>query len=593
MGASLFVEHIRAIFNKMKMLLPMFCILISLSALPCFAATIESYSGTVELKEGTRLTPVLGKVPLPFSTGQSVVTATGGKAYLKLDDGSEVALASGSEFRLTKDINTSKTSALELAYGKIRVLVRKVLAAESNWTIRSGDTVMGVRGTEFIIDANRDRTLLCSFSGAVEVHSNKAPEQAKIVRANEGVIVADDGKISQPVAMDPRQMNWWRDETATDASPSTDDWHWGAPVAVEELDPNAIYSKDKFFSPHGTFWNRLNHSENVSTFGRGASHSDPNLLSRLALSGVLTPTRYALLYAQVTGTVKSGHANPDSTGIRLHQAFALVRAESTHSIAVGRQEWEFGDGLLIGREPWNLHTRSFDGVLGTLRTAPARVRVFSSMLEDRNKDLNVEDWMVGAYSELSKIPLHLYGLWVRRAGNSASRYGMLGERLELAPWGPLFLNEEFIFERGTTTETFNATLGYADAGVRWQLMGVSGLLKAVYLRASDTFIPLFNDTHRFLGLVNAFSTLKNIQRVGGSVAARYAIAGRPLTAQFDYSSFSSGSSDLGDEFDLQLGFEPHSLIFLQMGAGLLSPGRSYSASAPNAYLAFLSAQIRL
>lgn len=97
---------------------------------------------------------------------------------------------------------------------------------------------------------------------------------------------------------------------------------------------------------------------------------------------------------------------------------SCARKRFLHSIAVGRQEWDFGDGLILGRDPWSPLSRNFDGVLATLRAAPARVRLFVSTLRDRNEKPNVEDLMAGFYAEGSEVPAQLYGIGAKRRGTS-------------------------------------------------------------------------------------------------------------------------------------------------------------------------------
>jgi len=603
-----------------------YCLCLSLIILvgsAAYAATVESVKGSVSISK----------------SGQ-IETGPTGKARIQLNDGSEIVLAPNSQLDLDSEDPEDKTKSgyLQLISGKLRALIRKKLnSATPSFKIRTSTATMGVRGTEFLVEAARDSTAVCTFEGSVEVASASDQSQKTLVAANEGVVVSADGKLSAPVTMDPVQMNWWRQETSFGKVNSEEtnlrligtDWQWNGPTAVESKNPQALYSKYSALALGASLWGRTIYTDEVPLSSSAQTHEQVNATGRLGLDATFTPNKHLLFFGEIMGALKAGHTNGDRTKFIFQQGFALARSQSGHSVALGRQEWNFGDGLILGRDPWSPVTRTFDGALATLRFAPVRVRTFAAALGDRVDSTDLDDFVAGSYIEFSKLPIDLYGLWVKRKGNRlvavpsniSSSHGIIGERVQLGPWKSLFLNEEFAYQIGkigvaNSDRDLSAFLGYVDAGSMWKLGSVSGFAKAVYLRASGdsnpndnkhgSFMQLLPDTHRFLGLINAFPQMRNIERMGGSVAAHTEVRGLPVTAQFDYSYFNrlslpetfqpiqnASEKFLGQEYDLQLGFEPHPKAFIQFGVGYLLPGKALRLNSDNGLFSFLMAQYRL
>ena len=621
-----------------------FCALILLSAISCSsatAATLDAAVGSVLIKRDkvTSIEVNDQNIPVSLASGDRITTGSTGKARVQLDDGSELSLSANSEFQIKSEDKTSiGRGYFELFMGKVRVLVKKRANANApTFRIRASDAVMGVRGTEFIVEASRDGAALCTFEGSVEVDVPSNASESKIVSANEGIVISMDGKLSAPVMMDPHQMNWWRQETNIGQSKSDEttlrllgtDWQWNGPTAVDSLNSQALRSKYTMLSLGGSLWGRTIYTDEIPLTSSTRTHEQVNATGRLGLDATLVPNKYFLFFGEVMGAMKAGHTNADRTKFIFQQGFALARSQEGHSIALGRQEWNFGDGLVLGRDPWSPVTRTFDGALATLRFAPVRVRAFGAALGDRVDSTELEDYVAGSYVDFSKIPVDLYGMWVKRRGarlaanslNTNTSHAIIGERLGLGPWNSFFLNEEFAYQFGEigvagADRGLSAYLAYLDGGVMWSAGRVSGYAKAVYLRASgdknpndndhQSFMPLAPDTHRFLGLINVFPQMRNIERIGASVAARTEILNLPFTAQVDYSRFNrlslvetlqpvrnASARFLGQEYDLQLGFEPHPKTFIQLGTGYFIPGEAITVSEDNGFFAYVMAQYQL
>lgn len=601
-----------------------------------FSAVIDGLSGKAKLKKADGTFQEITNKDLPFELANVIQVETGSsdRARILFSDGTELSLGPATEFRLNPADQKTKTPGFfELALGRARALVKKRANGNKAFEIRSRDAVMGVRGTEFIAEVTRDRTSLCTFNGTVEVQSVQNPALKRTVKANQGVVASSSGQVTPPVTMDRGQMEWWRQETQVDSTGSmrstldtlANDWNWSGPTAVDSLDPMALHSQYQKFSLGGSVWMRSIYSDDILERNRQFTRGNVSGTARLLLDGTIVPNRYLLAYADIIALAKFGHRNPDPAPFVFHQGFVMARSFNGHSIAVGRQEWNFGDGLIVGRDPWSPVTRTFDGALATLRFSPVRIRAFGASLGDRVDSTQLEDFMLGTYADFSAVPLDLYAIMTKRRGsrlyapsNISTTNGTIGQRLELAPWWAFFINEEAAYQFGHVSvgnepKDLSAHLVYLDAGLAWK-GELAGSVRAVYLRASGDsnnrdgehtgFVPMFTDSHRFLGLINAFPEMRNIERIGASVNFRLASSGKPLTLQLDYSRFqrvvesevastivNTDERELGDEIDLQLGYEPHPKVFLQLGGGYLKPGAALNTSRHGTF-AFVMTQFK-
>ncbi|MEW6056411.1 MAG: alginate export family protein [Bdellovibrionota bacterium] len=606
------------------------------------AASIEAIQGLVFRvslqKSRVKVDPKL--VPVELIPGDLVETGSASSARIQLEKDTEVTLGENTEFAIpTNAASNQLKSWYEIFAGRMRVLVNRTKpSAQDSFKIKTRDALMGVRGTEFVIEANRDRSVVCAFDGEVEVSALDNPENSRLVAANQGIVVDRGQQMSEPVAMDRLQMDWWRKQTTLDLTESSStrlrvlrsSWDWNGPTAVDYLDPALSYSEYQLLSFGGDLWSRVSHMETSTAVSRASKRSGQNLSLKASLNAKAVPTRNYLFFVEGAAALKTGHLNPDAVGGSLQQAFWLVRHHSSHSLALGRQEWHLGDGLMVGRDPWTPFSRRFDGALATYRSAPVRVRALFSILDDRKPTRDFEDFLSGVYANFSGVPLDLYALWVKRSGNSNllnskdidTDHWFLGERLELVFAESFFLNEELSLQTGGLSveareKSLLAFLAYADAGSTWSLKPISGNLRAVFLHASgdsdpndgraSAFLPLLPDSHRFLGIVNAFPQIRNIRRLGGSSSLRFLAFERPVLVDFDYSYFmrastndsaypvvlDPSSSDLGHELDLRITYEARPSLLLQVGGGYLMPGKAYGSNPSNATLAFFMSQFKL
>lgn len=150
-------------------------------------------------------------------------------------------------------------------------------------------------------------------------------------------------------------------------------------------------------------------------------------------------------------------ANP----LRVHEGYMkLALDEKLASLKLGRQEWEFGAGRLIGNNDWAQDARSFDGLDLTLTHENIIQADFLLALLDERNATDGEDELFGGvyavtpYLEDMTIEAYLLFLWDNRdrAKRNVNTVGL--RTAGKAPFHKnLFFDIELSLQFGTVTET--------------------------------------------------------------------------------------------------------------------------------------------
>src|SRR5260370_3985150 len=102
----------------------------------------------------------------------TVKTERGGRARLRLEDGSILNVGSQASLIVTKHDPGKQQTDLELIYGKVRADVTKIAAPDGHFEIRTKTTVCGVVGTEdYLAASDFATTVLALGGGQVRVSS--------------------------------------------------------------------------------------------------------------------------------------------------------------------------------------------------------------------------------------------------------------------------------------------------------------------------------------------------------------------------------------------------------------------------------------
>jgi len=138
-------------------------------------ASVVEFQGTVEVIIAggqKKYTPYKG---MGLTQGDTVITSENSWITLYIDDDKEVKLGENSRLtlsELSEYIDTqSESTGLSLWFGKIWANIKEKLNIRSKFEIKTGSTVMGVKGTQFYV-ANKDgKTDVVVLSGTVSATS--------------------------------------------------------------------------------------------------------------------------------------------------------------------------------------------------------------------------------------------------------------------------------------------------------------------------------------------------------------------------------------------------------------------------------------
>ncbi len=161
---------------------------------------VKSQAGSS--KPGTRGTEI--------NFGDKVKTGAGASAKIRYPDGSKLLVGRGTEVEVQE--NTGGSQYNKVYSGYVRGLIRKAGQPDKNspprFIIRSRTVVMGVRGTDFVLNQNAPKTPneleIHTFDGVVEVAKDEKTLLAGkgVEVARDQMIDADAAKINPPRAFD-------------------------------------------------------------------------------------------------------------------------------------------------------------------------------------------------------------------------------------------------------------------------------------------------------------------------------------------------------------------------------------------------------
>jgi ferric-dicitrate binding protein FerR (iron transport regulator) len=115
-------------------------------------------------------------------------------AQIRLSDGSRVLFKKG-EFKLSQS-DAKDNNLISIVRGIM--FAEKAKKTNSSLEVRSGQATMGVRGTKFYVEVEKE-TYLCVCDGTVEIKNDKSRE---LVSKDEDVIVSADQPFKKTKAKD-------------------------------------------------------------------------------------------------------------------------------------------------------------------------------------------------------------------------------------------------------------------------------------------------------------------------------------------------------------------------------------------------------
>jgi len=104
-------------------------------------------------------------------TGDIVTTKQSGRLRIVLSDGSLLNIGTGSTLKIIRNEPQPRQTQIELTSGHMRVWAVKLSQPDSSWTVQSPTAVMGVVGTDFIVEAQPNTTTVLCIEGMTSVQN--------------------------------------------------------------------------------------------------------------------------------------------------------------------------------------------------------------------------------------------------------------------------------------------------------------------------------------------------------------------------------------------------------------------------------------
>ena len=143
-----------------KLMCIILCALLLIGLVPIIAtaadtptASITAVSGTVRVKRGNSEKDISAFIGMKIKKDDTITTGAKGAITIDIGDDKVIKAAANSSFTVTalKDRSGTAQVGFTLIYGTVYNEVSKVQAADDNYTVQAGNTIMGVRGTKFTV----------------------------------------------------------------------------------------------------------------------------------------------------------------------------------------------------------------------------------------------------------------------------------------------------------------------------------------------------------------------------------------------------------------------------------------------------------
>jgi len=180
---------------------------------PLYAASkigvIAALQGKVSIQsDASSEKKSIGKVGDPINENQMVITEDNSKAQILLKDQTTLSIGPNSEVVIDQFVlgsgSDKGTLSASFKKGLFKYTSGKIATDKGDVKINVPNTVITVRGTEFIGNVKLDKTSVVLLSGAISLTSLNRVQD--VVRSGFGVTIGGPGSISAPIAIPPSEL---------------------------------------------------------------------------------------------------------------------------------------------------------------------------------------------------------------------------------------------------------------------------------------------------------------------------------------------------------------------------------------------------
>jgi hypothetical protein len=305
-------------------------------------------------------------------------------------------------------------------------------------------------------------------------------------------------------------------------------------------------SKDSYISFGGEVrgWYELRKNPNFGDLPPGQVEvKNGTYQHRLMLHADWNINKKLRFFTQINNTLEFGNPNPPIPeiivdGLGVHQAFLEIQFSKNFALRAGRQEYSFGNELLISSREGPNNRQPFDGLTLLANGDNHNTEFFVATPVIINPELfdntHINEWMWGAYTELKpkkehRLDVYYLGFYSeRRAFNfipgNQHRHSF-GTRL----WkhtGNWFYDADFVYQTGNFNaqliNAWNATgeVRYVFQNAKWKpMVGLGASYVSGDYNANDnqlnTYDPMYPKPVYGLAMPQGPSNISHIRPVFG------------------------------------------------------------------------------
>ncbi|MDQ6975109.1 MAG: FecR family protein [Mariprofundaceae bacterium] len=134
--------------------------------------TVVTVGGDAQVERaGARIPVTLGQALFQSDT---IITGAKGRVKLMMADKSKVYIGSRTKISLSTYVVEEKgliKATLDMAWGKARFFVNKLVSRKSSFEVRTSTAVLGVRGTGWLTEVVNGQTIVTQFEGVLSVQT--------------------------------------------------------------------------------------------------------------------------------------------------------------------------------------------------------------------------------------------------------------------------------------------------------------------------------------------------------------------------------------------------------------------------------------
>jgi hypothetical protein len=182
-------------------------------------AVITFISGNVDVDitpDNDREDFKIAELDMRLPRGSIVRTGRGAHCELTLKDGSILRISSTSVFKVEEfsfDEETGrKLGRFNLLFGRVKATVSKLVTSDSEFEVRSGTALAGIRGTTFGISYNGVESQILVFDGSVTLDSVTRAFEPLTIKQGRFSTVLTDGLPEEPSRIPKEVWAEWDEE---------------------------------------------------------------------------------------------------------------------------------------------------------------------------------------------------------------------------------------------------------------------------------------------------------------------------------------------------------------------------------------------